>query len=334
MKPLLEVDRLQTAFRTEQGEVTSVEEVSFRIGHGETVAVVGESGCGKSVTSLSILNLLGKNGYIKSGKITFENRELTRLNAEQLRRIRGKEISMIFQDPMSSLNPVLTIGNQLTETILQHEDASPGEARERAVYLLKRVGIARAEAIAKQYPHSLSGGMRQRVMIAMALACRPKLLIADEPTTALDVTIQAQILALIKELKEEFRTSIMLITHDLGVVAEMADRVLVMYAGQVVEETDVYTLFEAARHPYTQGLLSSIPHLDNPSEKLSSIPGSVPSITQMPKGCRFQDRCALAADKCRRECPPLFQTENGHLVRCWLVEDEKHLSELSSYALH
>lgn len=334
MKHVLEVDSLRTAFRTEHGEVLSVEGVSFQVKYGETVAVVGESGCGKSVTSLSILNLLGNNGYIKSGNIQFEDVELTKLTPEQLRKLRGKDISMIFQDPMSSLNPVLTIGSQMTETILQHERVSMQEARDRSIALLNRVGIARAEALMKQYPNSLSGGMRQRVMIAMALSCKPKLLIADEPTTALDVTIQAQILALIKELKNEFRTSIVLITHDLGVVAEMADRVLVMYAGQVVEETDVFTLFEAARHPYTQGLMSSIPHLNSPDDKLSSIPGSVPAIHEMPTGCRFQARCVLASDKCRRHNPPLFEVAAGHTVRCWLAEDELTLTALDSQAIH
>jgi peptide/nickel transport system ATP-binding protein len=207
------------------------------------------------------------------------------------------------------------------------------EAEERSIQLLTRVGIARAENLMKQYPNSLSGGMRQRVMIAMALSCKPKLLIADEPTTALDVTIQAQILELIKELKNEFHTSIVLITHDLGVVAEMADRVLVMYAGQVVEEADVYTLFETARHPYTQGLLASIPHLDSPPDKLSSIPGSVPSIHQMPEGCRFQTRCALATDKCKRKAPPLFQINDSHQVRCWLAEDDLSLAAFDSYPI-
>jgi len=334
MKNVLEVDSLRTVFRTERGEVTSVEEVSFQVKQGETVAVVGESGCGKSVTSLSILNLLGTNGHIKEGSIKFESRELTKMRPEELRKLRGKEISMIFQDPMSSLNPVLTIGNQMIETILQHERVSVQEARERSITLLTRVGIARAEALMKQYPNSLSGGMRQRVMIAMALACKPKLLIADEPTTALDVTIQAQILALIKELKQEFHTSVVLITHDLGVVAEMADRVLVMYAGQVVEETDVFTLFEAARHPYTQGLLSSIPHLDSPDDKLSSIPGSVPSIHEMPAGCRFQARCALATDKCRSVNPPMFEVGGEHRVRCWLAEDDLALTAFNAGSIH
>ncbi|MDF2958562.1 MAG: transporter ATP-binding protein [Paenibacillus sp.] len=333
MKNLLEVDSLKTVFQTEHGEVTSVEEVSFQVKHSETVAIVGESGCGKSVTSLSILNLLGHNGSIKAGTITFEERELTKLSAGELRKLRGKDISMIFQDPMSSLNPVLTVGNQMTETILQHERVSMKEAEERSVRLLTRVGIARAEALMRQYPNSLSGGMRQRVMIAMALACKPKLLIADEPTTALDVTIQAQILELIKELKDEFHTSIVLITHDLGVVAEMADRVLVMYAGQVVEESDVYTLFETARHPYTQGLLASIPHLDAPADKLSSIPGSVPSIHQMPEGCRFQSRCALASEKCKRKTPPLFRVNDRHHVRCWLAEDDLSLAAFSSQSI-
>ncbi|TDF93721.1 ABC transporter ATP-binding protein [Paenibacillus piri] len=333
MKNLLEVDGLKTVFRTEHGEIASVEEVSFQVKPGETLAIVGESGCGKSVTSLSILNLLGSNGYIKAGKITFDEQDLTKLSAGQLRKLRGKDISMIFQDPMSSLNPVLTIGNQMTETILQHERVGMKEAEARSIRLLTRVGIARADALMKQYPNSLSGGMRQRVMIAMALACKPKLLIADEPTTALDVTIQAQILELIKELKQEFQTSIVLITHDLGVVAEMADRVLVMYAGQVVEEADVYTLFETARHPYTQGLLSSIPHLDAPSDKLTSIPGYVPSIHQMPEGCRFQSRCALATEKCRSKNPPLFPVDGMHHVRCWLAEDELSLAAFSSHSL-
>ncbi len=319
---LLELKDMKTVFKTDRGEVTSVDGVSLRVGKGETIGIVGESGCGKSVTSLSIMRLLGKSGRIKEGEILFMGQDLAKLPEAELRLIRGGDIAMIFQEPMTSLNPVFTIGNQLTEAIQLHTDLRGKAAAGYAVQMLEKVGIPRPEAMMKSYPHSLSGGMRQRVMIAMALSCKPKLLIADEPTTALDVTIQAQILNLMKELREEMGASIMLITHDLGVIAEMADKVVVMYAGQVVEETDVFTLFEQPLHPYTQGLMKSIPHIEAEAEEtLASIPGAVPPLTNMPKGCRFQPRCAFAAARCQAEAPALLPVQEGHDVRCWMAQE-------------
>ena len=324
MENFLEVDKLQIAFRTDKGEVISVDEVSFQLKPGETIGIVGESGCGKSVTSLSIMRLLGRTGIIKKGSILLNGQDLTRFTEAQMRDIRGNEIAMIFQEPMTSLNPVFTIGNQMMEMILLHMKMSKAEARAYAIEMLQKVGIPRAEQLIDEYPHKLSGGMRQRVMIAMALSCKPKLLIADEPTTALDVTIQAQILELMKKLRDESKTSIMIISHDLGVIAEMADKVIVMYAGQVVEEADVFTLFDEPKHPYTKGLMDSIPHLEHDSsEKLFSIPGAVPTLQMMPKGCRFHDRCQFATAQCATEQPPLITLpENGgHRVRCWLYEE-------------
>ncbi|MFE5323755.1 ABC transporter ATP-binding protein [Paenibacillus sp. NPDC056579] len=321
MNTLLEVHRLQTAFRTEAGEVTSVDDVSFSLGQGETLGIVGESGCGKSVTSLSILRLLGRNGYIKSGSILFQGSDLAAMTDQELGALRGKDIAMIFQDPMSSLNPVFTIGNQLTESIRIHLKLGSKEAWSYAVGLLKAVGFPRAEEVMHQYPHTVSGGMKQRIMIAMALACKPKLLIADEPTTALDVTIQAQILELMKRIRQESNTSIILISHDLGVVAEMADRIIVMYAGQVVEEAEVFELFERPMHPYTAGLMASIPHLELEEEELQSIPGAVPSLLDMPAGCRYQERCPLAAEQCK-QMPPLREVSIGHKVKCWFAGAE------------
>jgi len=327
---ILEVDGLQTAFKTDKGEVVSVEEVSFKLQPGETIGIVGESGCGKSVTSLSIMRLLGTHGYIKKGSIRLNEKELTTLSEAEMRKVRGNEISMIFQEPMTSLNPVFTIGNQMIELIQLHMGLKGKEAKNYAIDMLKKVGIPRAEVIIDEYPHALSGGMRQRVMIAMALSCKPKLLIADEPTTALDVTIQAQILTLMKSLKNESDTAIMMITHDLGVIAEMADKVMVMYAGQVVEEADVFTLFDEPKHPYTQGLIQSIPHLEYDSrEKLYSIPGSVPTLQQMPQGCRFHTRCPYAMEKCITERPPHTSIDNkvDHKVRCFLYEKETSQAE-------
>ncbi|WP_275296706.1 ABC transporter ATP-binding protein [Brevibacillus choshinensis] len=324
-KNFLEVDKLQTAFKTDKGEVVSVEEVSFQLRQGETIGIVGESGCGKSVTSLSLMRLLGSSGFIKKGSITFNGKDLTKLTEAEMRQIRGNEISMIFQEPMTSLNPVFTIGNQMLELINLHMKLPAKEARAYAIEMLTRVGIPRASEIIDEYPHKLSGGMRQRVMIAMALSCKPKLLIADEPTTALDVTIQAQILELMKKLRNESNTAIMIISHDLGVIAEMADKVLVMYAGQVVEEADVFTLFDNPKHPYTKGLMDSIPHLEHDSDqRLFSIPGTVPTIHQMPQGCRFHTRCQYAIEKCAHEKPPLLPIEahSDHRVRCWLLQDE------------
>lgn len=323
MKPLLEVNQVQIAFESDKEEVISVEEVSFSVNPGETIGIVGESGCGKSVTSLSIMSLLGKNGKVKKGQILFGEEDLTKVSNQRIRDIRGNEISMIFQEPMTSLNPVFTIGNQMIEGIKLHLKMNPKAAKEYAIEMLKKVGIPRANEIMREYPHALSGGMRQRVMIAMALACKPKLLIADEPTTALDVTIQAQILELMKTLQKESNTAIMLITHDLGVIAETADRVIVMYAGQVVEEADVFTLFKEPKHPYTQGLMASIPHLEYESEqRLASIPGSVPSIKHMPAGCRFHTRCPYATERCEQEQPSLKDVQAGHKVRCWLTEED------------
>lgn len=323
---LLNVDRIQTVFKTAKGEITSVDEVSFQLKPGQTIGIVGESGCGKSVTSLSIMSLLGKHGKVKSGSILFNGKDLAKLSEAEMRQIRGNEISMIFQEPMTSLNPVFTIGNQMMEGIRLHLKLPKNQARTYAVEMLKSVGIPRAEAIMDEFPHALSGGMRQRVMIAMALSCQPKLLIADEPTTALDVTIQSQILELMKKLRTQSNTAIILITHDLGVVAEMVDRIIVMYAGQVVEEADVFTLFDYPKHPYTKGLIGSIPHIETmDKDRLVSIPGAVPSLQNMPTGCRFHTRCEFATERCVHKQPPLIETdEHGdHKVRCWLAVEEE-----------
>ncbi|WP_337100329.1 ABC transporter ATP-binding protein [Paenibacillus sp. YIM B09110] len=318
MERVLAVSHLQTAFDTEQGKIISVDDVSFELRAGETLAIVGESGCGKSVTALSIMRLLGKSSRIEDGEILLEGKDILQLNEREMRGIRGNRISMIFQEPMTSLNPVFTIGYQLMESIQLHLSLDKKQAYASAVEMLKKVGLPRPEQIMDEYPFALSGGMRQRVMIAMALACKPKVLIADEPTTALDVTVQAQIMRLMKELCKESGTAIILITHDLGVVAEMADRVLVMYAGQVVEETDVYSLFEKPIHPYTQGLLGSVARLDaDDGEQLTAIPGAVPARYQTMPGCRFYNRCYLATDHCATNLPPLEVAEEGHLKRCW-----------------
>lgn len=328
---LLSVRHLQTAFRINKKEVVSVEDVSFDINHGETVGIVGESGCGKSVTSLSIMRLLGKKGYIRKGEIKFNNKDIVKLEDREMRDIRGNKISMIFQEPMTSLNPLFTIGNQITEAIKLHQDMDSKEAKKYAVDMLNLVGIPRANIIINEYPHTLSGGMRQRVMIAMALCCKPELLIADEPTTALDVTIQAQILDLIKKLKKEMGMSVMLITHDLGVVAEMADKVIVMYAGQVVEETNVFTLFNHPKHPYTRALLKSIPQIDaDVNERLESIKGMVPSAYQGIVGCRFHNRCTYASERCVNEAPALNSIGEGHKVRCFLA---KSMDEVDKEAI-
>lgn len=333
MNNLLEITNLQTAFRADRGEeIVSIDDVSFELKAGETIGIVGESGCGKSVTSLSIMRLLGQKGIIRKGQILFDGEDLVKLGEDRMRDIRGNDISMIFQEPMTSLNPVFTIGHQLMEAIQLHLKMKKREARAYAIEMLKKVGIPRPDVIIDEYPHALSGGMRQRVMIAMALSCQPKLLIADEPTTALDVTIQAQILELMKKLREEAGTAIMLITHDLGVIAEMADKVIVMYAGQVVEETDVFTLFDDPKHPYTQGLIDSIPHLDGSvEERLTSIPGTVPSLQQMPTGCRFHTRCSFATERCIKEAPSLINAGVGHRSRCWLVEEGASKGEEVSY---
>jgi len=324
--PLLEVEDLRTYFYTRDGVTRAVDGVSFSVARGETLAIVGESGCGKSVTSLSILRLIASPpGRVVGGRIVFEGRDLLGLTDAEMRDIRGNEISMIFQEPMTSLNPVLTIGRQISEALVLHRVLSRRDALARTVDLLRLVNIPEGERRATEYPHQLSGGMRQRVMIAMALACDPKLLIADEPTTALDVTIQAQILDLMRGLKEKTGAAIVLITHDLGVVAEMAQRVVVMYAGRKVEEAPVTDLFDRPRHPYTRGLLHSIPRLETAladdsgatESRLAEIPGMVPSLREEIAGCIFAPRCAYATDRCRAEYPPLVEKTAGHFVACW-----------------
>ena len=320
---LIEVKKLVTQFSGKNGTVTAVDGVSFHIKKGETLGIVGESGCGKSVTSMSILRLIPpQSGKIASGEILFKGKDLTRLNQKEIRQIRGNEIAMIFQDSMTGLNPVMTIGKQLVETITAHSKMDKKQAWKRAEEMLMKVGIPSPAQRLKEYPHQLSGGMRQRVMIAMALSCNASLFIADEPTTALDVTIQAQILELMRELKEKDNKSIMLITHDMGVVAEMADEVMVMYAGKEMEYGDVKSIFKHPLHPYTQGLLKSIPRLDqNSAERLFNIPGSVPDLSEMPKGCRFCTRCTQAQSKCHEQEPGLYDIE-GQKVRCWKYTPE------------
>ena len=317
---LLEVKDLKTYFYTDEGVVKSVDGVSFSVDKGETLGVVGESGCGKSITSMSIMQLIGKPGKIVNGEIDFKGENLLNKDKEEMRKIRGKEIAMIFQEPMTSMNPVYTVGQQIMEAVLIHEDMTKEQARERAIQMLDLVKIPDAEKRLNSYPHEFSGGMRQRVMIAMALSCNPEFLICDEPTTALDVTIQAQILNLINELKEKTGTAVMMITHDLGVISEVADNVMVMYAGQVVEYTDVDTVFEKPLHPYTQGLISCIPKLGGQEEKLSTIKGMVPSFNDMPEGCLFCPRCEYAKDICRKERPELVDLD-GHQVRCFKYTD-------------
>ena len=319
---LLEVKDLKTYFYTEQGVVPSVNGVSFQVRKGETVGIVGESGCGKSVTSLSLLQLVSEPGKIVGGEILFDGENMTEYSSKQMREIRGNKISMIFQEPLSSLNPVFTVGRQVSESIRLHQNVDKKTAKERAIEMLSKVGIARAEKVYSSFPHQLSGGMRQRIMIAMALSCNPQLLIADEPTTALDVTIQAQIIKLMKDLSKELHTSIIIITHDLGVVAEMVDRVIVMYAGQIVEQNNVYDLFKSPKHPYTKGLLNSTPKIHQLDDRLESIEGNVPSPSEMPHGCKFHPRCPFALSKCREMEPPLFQTDKGSEVRCWLNDEE------------
>ncbi len=325
-RPLLEVDGLKTWFYTRDGVVRAVDGVSFSVAAGETLAVVGESGCGKSVTALSILRLIASPpGKTIAGRILFEGRDLLELDDEAMRALRGNKISMIFQEPMSSLNPVLTIGRQVAEVLTLHQGLSKAAALVRAVELLQLVNIPEAQRRIRQYPHELSGGMRQRVMIAIALACNPQLLIADEPTTALDVTIQAQILDLMRNLKARTGAAIVLITHDLGVVAEMAQRVVVMYAGRKVEEAPVEQLFAKPSHPYTRGLLRSVPHMSSEAatagvrQRLTEIPGTVPSLKEPIAGCLFEPRCGFATDRCRASVPPLEHTGDAHWVACWEV---------------
>jgi peptide/nickel transport system ATP-binding protein len=318
--PLLEVDDLKTHFFTRDGIVRAVDGVSFSIRPGETLALVGESGCGKSVTSLSIMRLIASPGRIVSGAVRFQGRDLAGLSEPEMRKVRGNEISMIFQEPMTSLNPVLTIGRQVAETLVLHRGMGRAEATERAIEMLHLVNIPEPARRAGEYPHQMSGGMRQRVMIAMALACDPKLLIADEPTTALDVTIQAQILDLMRELQAKSGAAILLITHDLGVVAEMAQRVVVMYAGRKVEEAPVGELFARPRHPYTRGLMNSMPRLGaghGARRRLQEIPGMVPSLREPIAGCAFATRCSHAVDGCRSGVPLLESKAEGHTVACW-----------------
>ncbi|MBP0724243.1 ABC transporter ATP-binding protein [Bacillus sp. RG28] len=317
-KSIVSVENLKTYFYTEDGVVPAIDGVSFEVKKGETLAIVGESGSGKSVTSLSIMQLIpSPPGKIVDGDIKFHNESLLEKTDKEMRAIRGNQISMIFQEPMTSLNPVFKVGDQIAESLMLHQKLSKKEAYEEAVRLLKLVGIPEAERRVNQYPHELSGGMRQRVMIAIALACNPEMLIADEPTTALDVTIQNQILALLKKLKEQSNMSIMLITHDLGVVAEMADRVVVMYSGQVVEQGDVFTIFENPKHPYTEGLLRSMPSAEKRTGKLYAIEGVVPNPLNLPKGCRFAPRCEYATDLCHNEMPEILSFQNEEEVRCW-----------------
>ncbi|MFN4088658.1 MAG: ABC transporter ATP-binding protein [Alphaproteobacteria bacterium] len=326
--PVLEVRGLRTVFNTDRGRVAAVDGVSFSVGRGETLGLVGESGCGKSVTSLSIMGLIpNPPGQIAAGQILFEGQDLVPLPEERRRRFRGHRMSMIFQEPMTSLNPVHTIGRQIGEIIRAHYDWDSQKVRARAIEMLDLVRIPSAAARLDDYPHHLSGGMRQRVMIAMALACDPTLLIADEPTTALDVTIQAQILDLLRDLQARTGTSVLIITHDLGVIAEIADRVVVMYAGQIVESAPVDALFDDPQHPYTIGLLGSIPRLGEERRRLSTIEGAVPSPQAMPKGCRFHPRCPFATDRCRQAPPPLEEIAPGHTAACWYapVETAEHL---------
>lgn len=315
---ILEIKELKTCFETSRGIVRAVDGVTFEIVKGETLALIGESGCGKSVTALSILRLIQEPpGKIIGGEVIYEGRNLLKLNRREIRAVRGKEISMIFQEPMTSLNPLFSVGNQIVEALRLHEKMSRAKAYEKSIEMLKLVDIPDPERRVKSFPHEMSGGMRQRVMIAMALACHPKLLIADEPTTALDVTIQAQILDLIRGLMEKMGMSLLLITHDFGVVAEMADKVGVMYAGKMAEYCNVNEIFLNPRHPYTVGLLNSIPGVENRGSRLNTIPGNVPGLFDLPEGCSFQGRCPLVSDICRKKDPVLKETGKEHMVRCW-----------------
>jgi peptide/nickel transport system ATP-binding protein len=324
-KEILKVKELQTSFFTDDGIIPAVDGIDFSVREGEVLGIVGESGCGKSVTSLSIMGLVpNPPGKITGGEILFNERNLVGLDEKEMRKVRGNDIAMIFQEPMTSLNPLFTIGNQLIEAILIHKKGwTKKQAKDRAIEMLKLVGLPRAEELIRDYPHQLSGGMRQRVMIAMALICDPKVLIADEPTTALDVTIQAQILKLIRELNERLNTAVLLITHDLGVVAETCERVIVMYAGQIVEEGPVSTIFKDPQHPYTKGLIKSVPDVRLKKEKLYSIPGNVPKPGTVRSGCRFAARCEFAFDRCLNENPGLYETSEVHKTRCFLYDDSE-----------
>ncbi len=326
---LLEINNLHTFFKTRKGIVKAVNNVSYSLDAGKTIGIVGESGSGKSVSAMSILQLLDGNGYIADGEILFEGRDLTRLTRTEMYKLRGNAISVIFQEPMTSLNPVFTVGKQLSEPFMIHQGMRKKEAMKSALQMLYDVQIPNPEAVLRQYPHQLSGGMRQRVMIAMALACKPKILIADEPTTALDVTIQAQILRLMNDLQRENGTAIIFITHDLGVINEMADDVAVMYCGQVVEKADAKTIFSDCKmsHPYTEGLMFSIPRIDKIHEKIEPIPGAVPHPLALPKGCKFAPRCKYCTQKCLDEEPDLTDAGNGQLIRCFYPEKEVRCSE-------
>lgn len=322
-RPVLEVKNLRTSFFTDNGEVAAVDDIDFHINEGEILGIVGESGCGKSVTSLSIMGLVpDPPGKIVGGQILYKGEDLTKASEKRMREIRGNDITMIFQEPMTSLNPLFTIGDQIMEAIRLHNKWNKQQVKERAIEILQLVGLPRAENLLKEYPHQLSGGMRQRVMIAMAMVCNPQLLIADEPTTALDVTIQSQILKLMKQLNDEYKTAIMMITHDLGVVAEVCQRVIVMYAGKVVEEGGIETIFKTPKHPYTIGLIKSVPDVREKVERLYSIPGNVPKPGSIKEGCRFAARCEHAFDRCFRETPDLYVTGEGQRARCFLHESQ------------
>ena len=329
--PLLEVRNLKTYFYTEDGVVHAVDGVDFYVNSGEVLGIVGESGCGKSVTSLSIMRLISVPGKIEAGEILFEGKDLVKATEEEMMKIRGNRVSMIFQQPQSALNPVFRAGDQISEVLNIHQDFGKEAGQKRAVELLKLVGIPEPESRAQSFPHELSGGMAQRVMIAMALACVPDLLIADEPTTALDVTIQAQILDLMRDMRTQLGSAMILITHDLGVIAEMADRVAVMYAGEIVEQSSVATLFDKPLHPYTKGLIGSIPVLGEVRERLDVIPGSVPNLVNLPTGCRFAPRCMARVEHnlsiCADKRPELKEISEGHKVRCWLYQDsDQHVA--------
>ena len=322
-KPLLQVQDLKTYFYTASGVAKAVDGVNFSLDYGKTLGIVGESGCGKSVTSSSIMRLLPRNGKIVGGQILFEGRDLAQLSAKDMLNIRGNEISMIFQDPMTSLDPVFTIGSQILEVINAHQNLPQEEARKYALDVLRLVGIPEPEKRMKSYPHEFSGGMRQRVMIAMAIVCNPKLIIADEPTTALDVTVQAQVLGLMQDLQKKTNTSIILVTHNLGVVWKMCDNVMVMYAGKTVEYADVKTLYKDAQHPYTWGLLRSMPKItDDPSVPLASIPGTPPDLKLTGGSCNFYNRCKYCQKICKTECPPMREASPGHLVACHFTAEE------------
>lgn len=328
-KKILEVNDLQTTFFTDSGNVPAVDHIDFHLRDGEILGIVGESGCGKSVTSLSVMGLVpSPPGKITGGEIIYNERNLIGLSEKEMRQIRGNDIAMIFQEPMTSLNPLFTIGNQMVEAILIHEKGwTKKMAEERAIEMLKLVGLPRADALLKDYPHQLSGGMRQRVMIAMALVCNPRILIADEPTTALDVTIQAQILKLMKDLNVRLGTAILLITHDLGVVAESCERVIVMYAGQIIEEAPTKLIFEDPQHPYTKGLIQSVPDMRVKKDRLHSIPGNVPKPGSIKSGCRFAARCEFAFDRCFQENPELYETADVHQTRCFLYDEGRVKSD-------